>query len=422
MQLNVFYNGTLSNYEKDFQKEGRFIHGEIVSRFGFYTQKKASEKTRVLRIHGVGSSKDDGNTITNTLGALFGVRMRDDVQNIVKFVIEARKTQWSSKSKDADLKVNLMGWSRGGIGCIYAAHMISLVWDSLEAEEKTNIKLSIRIIAFDPVSGLGTNFSALDMSWTDTAFEAFHLALGIATKSSIIQNLATIVKNLEKWWELPAHVTEYHGFYAHDERSIGFATTMPTMTGELYGRVFKLYEVPGTHSTLVGNLYPNGGATPAKDGTPDPVGLDIYRHVVQKVAAILEEWDVQFDAAIHEEWLTPLGFKENLRLSKETKEQNPSPSLEDYVNYKRLAQKVSITWFKSINTPGLTDGRGVYLGDNKLDRKWMAESTLTTFLSEQNTKSFVDSVWQSFTGGKTKLEKLGGNVSVHDYKVEKGGW
>lgn len=408
MLLNVFYNGTDSNYNRDFQKEERFIHGEIISQFGFYAQKVEENKSRILRIHGIGGSKEDGNIATDKLGRLFGVRMRDDVQTIVKFVMKAKQEQLDNKDKE--MTVTLMGWSRGGIGCIYAAHIISKMWDSIENPKNPDIKLDVRIIAFDPVSGIGTNVRALDISWSETLFRALVLASDLATKNSkiVIDSLFETFCNQTNWWELPEHVTQFHGFYARDERSIGFATTMPTMLGEIGERVFNLYEVPGTHSTLVGNLYPNGGAEPATDGNPDPIGLIIYRDVVEEAHKLLSAWGVTFDISI-EEWLKPLR-----EADKDLLEANMS-LWGKYTEYRKQAQKIAIT-ISPISVPLLTDGRGVYLGGNKQDRKWKPESTLTEFLREQNSKSFVDSIWQHITGQETKLKKLGGGVSAYDYK------
>jgi hypothetical protein len=426
MLLSIFYNGTDSNYDKDFKKEGRFIHGEIVSRFGFYTQKKQENQGRVLRMHGVGFSKEDGNAVTKGLGTVLGVRMRSDVQSAVKFVVEARQRQVAgnikSNKKDLKLTVTLMGWSRGGIGCIYAAHMISKVWNCLEEAEVSGITLDVRVIAFDPVSGLGTNVRALDMGWDELALRVVFTSLADNKVSAIIDNIVDAIGSLTNWWELPEHVTQFHGFYAHDERSIGFATTMPTMLGEAGNRVFKLYEVPGTHSTLVGNLYPNGGDKAAKDEAPDPVGLHIYRSVVRRAVKLLTEWEVQFDDSIYANWLEPLGVGRNFQLANGVQ----VPTQEQLATYKTVAQETYITTNTNevvdLSRIGLTDGRGVYVGGNTVDRKWQPESSLTEFLNEQNSKNVLDSAWQYLVGSETKLKKLGGTVSAHDYDRANASW
>lgn len=423
MKLHVFYNGTDSNYETDFEKKGRFMHGEIVSRFGHYVQKANGDN--VLRIHGVGGSKESGNAASNIAGTLFGVKMREDVQHICNFVMQARDNLFRANQKksqpnqrDLTLSVTLMGWSRGGIGCIYAAHMLSKIWDKIESEENSAIKLDIKVIAFDPVSGLGTNFRAVDLGWTDISIMAAKAWLGVERAKSV----RTIVSNLTNWWELTEHVSEFHGFYAHDERSVGFATTMPAMMGDPDNRAFHLYEVPGTHSTLVGNLFPNGGAGPAVNSTADPVGLHIYRSVVKKVGELLVGWQVPRHASITAEWLKPLGLTEAFGLG-----QIVVPSENTLRQYKDAAQRISIMpdVFATLNhkkVPGLTDGRGVYLGGNAQDRKWQPGDSLTKFMSEPNTKSFVDSWYQALVGSETKLEKLKGRVAAHDYKLSASGW
>ncbi|NQZ09209.1 MAG: hypothetical protein HRT35_18785 [Algicola sp.] len=423
MKLHVFYNGTDSNYTTDFRKLGRFIHGEIVSRFGHYTQAVDDQAVNVLRIHGVGSSKEDGNFLTDKTGTALGVRMRSDVQNIVSFVMNARlrlKTANERGQVDANLVVTFMGWSRGGIGCIYGAHMVCKVWDDIEKNDPSGIKLDIKIIAFDPVSGLGTNVRALDLSWLDVTFMAGALWLSHYTgtlKDTVKASLNIISKHLVNWWELPVHVSQFHGFYAHDERSVGFAPTMPTMVGADVGRNFKLYGVPGTHSTLVGNLYPDGGATAGVAASP--VGTHVYRSMVKKAGDLMTGWGVVFDNTIFEEWLKPLDLTANFALGVIV-----VPSSEALTTYKARAQSVAITILNPLNkvSTGLTDGRGVYIGGNKQDRKWKPESSMVEFMNEQNTKSTIDSVWQMVVGSETKLEKLGGSVAAHSYNRAGSNW
>lgn len=427
MKLHVFYNGTDSNYDVDFEAKGRFMHGEIVSRFGYYAQQK--HNSRVLRLHGVGGSKPDANVVTSIAGTLFGVKMREDVQHICNFVMEARaKLMLENKQQrqpDLKLEVMLMGWSRGGIGCIYAAHMLSKIWDKMESLAKSAIKLDIKVIAFDPVSGLGTNCRAINLGWTDVSIMAVKAWLGKDLEKSIVD----ILKEMTNWWELTEHVSEFHGFYAHDERTQGFATTMPAMLGKPANRQFHLYEVPGTHSTLVGNLYPNGGAAPAVDGSkppvnqPDAVGLYIYRSVVQKVGRLLTGWGITLDDSITTDWLQSLNLTATYKA-----EQVGLPSVDALQQYKNAAQKTSIflgvlsSALNHQNVPGLTDGRGVYLGDNAQDRKWPSNVSLTAFMNEQNTKSILDSWYQALVGTETKLEKLKGNVVVHDFHLNGPGW
>lgn len=427
MKLHIFYNGTDSNYYDDFREQGRFQHGEIVSRFGYYAQGSPLHRENVLRIHGVGGSKEDGATPA-VLGTLFGVRMRDDVQNIVSFVMDARmnlKIANKNEQADTSLIVTMMGWSRGGIGCIYAAHMLSKIWNEVEKYDPSSITLSIKVIAMDPVSGLGTNIRALDLGWLDLTVMSARLWLSSYTGSlstTIVSSLKTVNDKLVNWWELPRQVTEFHGFYAHDERSVGFAPTMPTMTGDITGRDFNLYGVPGTHSTLVGNLYPAGGDQPATNNLACPVGLHVYRSVVKKVAELMRTWQVTFDDNEYKAWLKSLYINADLAL-----DQVIPVSSEALSDYKNKAQLVALTpsFLNPLNqrsVPLLTDGRGVYIGGNKQDRKWKPASSIEQFMNEQNTKSLIDSAWQMVIGSESKLGKLGGNVHAHNYNRATSNW
>ena len=428
MKLHVFYNGTDSNFDKDFKKEGRFIHGEIVSRFGYYAQAETNNRDKTLRINGVGGSKDNTNKAVSTLGTLFGVKMREDVAQIVAFVIKhrsaliAKNKKANPSAQDKTLVVTLMGWSRGGIGCIYAAHMLSKIWDEYEKSSPSNVVLSIKIIAFDPVSGLGTNMRAINIGWRDMASLLCSVVLSTLDQKIMdiaVQNLEKTYQSIENWWELPEQVSEYHGFYAHDERSSGFATTIPAMVGNIKDRSFHIYSVPGTHSTLVGNLYPNGGSTPATDNTASPVGLLIYRCMVKKIMDLMTNWGCEFDHSIDSDWLAPLYLDSEV---------NPLVITgEALAQYKKQAQLVAII-SKHLNpmnqhsAPGITDGRGVYLGGNKQDRKWKPTSTLSEFMNEDNSKSILDSLYSYVNGHQTKLEKLGGNVKVHDFALAGFSW
>ncbi|SIO95706.1 hypothetical protein [Vibrio spartinae] len=427
MKLHIFYNGTDSNYESDFREQGRFIHGEIVSRFGKYAKDVPRQSDNVLRINGVGGSKG-GNAISSGAGTAFGVQMRSDVQDIVTFVMNTRTTMKAAiqqgHSHDTELVVTMMGWSRGGIGCIYAANMVSKVWCELDKFDSAPIVLKIKIVAMDPVSGGGTNVRALDMGWLDLAVMSTVTWISSYTHQfgeTVVNNLKKLNNQFVNWWELPEYVTEYHGFYAHDERSAGFATTMPTMTGLVDNRSFHLYGVPGTHSTLVGNLYPYGGGKAATNGAPSQVGLHIYRSVVRKVAQLMDAWHVEFHAD-YVRWLQSLNIHEDLTIAGV-----PVITLEELAHYKSEAQLVSIvpSFFNPLNQKDvgpLTDGRGVYIGGNKQDRKWKPASTISQFMNEQNTKSSVDSMWQWIVGSETKLEKLGGNVQAHDYNFADSDW
>lgn len=107
-------------------------------------------------------------------------------------------------------RVNLLGWSRGGISC----HMLANAM-SRDAALK---HIPVNIFAIDPVPGIG-NFQ-------------------------------------ENRVKLESNVKEYIAFYARDERSKGFSCVIPqTATGTRTS----IYPMAGRHATLAGNATALGG-------------------------------------------------------------------------------------------------------------------------------------------------------------------
>ncbi|WP_025110977.1 hypothetical protein [Pseudomonas sp. H1h] len=110
-------------------------------------------------------------------------------------------------------KVNLVGWSRGGISC----HMLANAMFNDSALKS----IPVNIFAIDPVPGIG-NFQ-------------------------------------EHRVKLNTNVKEYIGFYARDERSKGFSCVIPqTATGTRT----HIFPIPGRHATLVGNASADGVTGP----------------------------------------------------------------------------------------------------------------------------------------------------------------
>ncbi|WP_221767745.1 thrombospondin type 3 repeat-containing protein [Shewanella canadensis] len=108
--------------------------------------------------------------------------------------------------------LNLVGFSRGGASTLHFAHTIS---NEVEhADLKSKIK-KINILNFDPVPG--------DAGMGSEVFN------------------------------LPDDV-EYLGFYSVDERTQFFAPVFPTPTAAHYD----VFTVPGSHETMVGNIYMGG--------------------------------------------------------------------------------------------------------------------------------------------------------------------
>lgn len=108
--------------------------------------------------------------------------------------------------------LNLVGFSRGGASTLHFAHTISNEEDYTELKSKIK---RINILNFDPVPG--------------DAFmgaEVFNLPDGV----------------------------EYLGFYSVDERTQFFAPVFPTPAAAYYDA----FTVPGSHETMVGNIYMGG--------------------------------------------------------------------------------------------------------------------------------------------------------------------
>ena len=148
--LSFFYNGTDSNYDDDFERNGRFQHGELVSRLGCYAQ--AASKTRAdgtqknysaRRFDGVGFSKRHRSLSQRIFGTMLGKGMLNDVNSIVDAVMDERNriireyhANDNGTTGPKELCVTLLGWSRGGVGCIYAANKIATRWAAAERSTK----------------------------------------------------------------------------------------------------------------------------------------------------------------------------------------------------------------------------------------------------------------------------------------------
>lgn len=137
-------------------------------------------------------------------------------------------------------QVNLIGWSRGGISC----HMLA----NAMAQDEALQHIPVNILAIDPVPG---------------------------------------VLNMQKSRaELAGNVKEYVGFYARDERSIGFASVVPQVAA---GTLLRVYPIPGRHATLVGN-----GSTTGEGGGGDRCKAPgvIVRHLAE---TCLRRWGSSLD-------------------------------------------------------------------------------------------------------------------------------
>ncbi|GID04169.1 MULTISPECIES: hypothetical protein [Pseudomonas] len=140
-------------------------------------------------------------------------------------------------------KVNLVGWSRGGISC----HMLA----NAMFKDSALKNIPVNIFAIDPVPGIG-NFQ-------------------------------------EDKVKLNTNVKEYVGFYARDERSKGFSCVIPqTATGTRT----HIYPMPGRHGTLVGNA--------AADGVSGPKALAEPGRIVRHFAEVcLQRWGVRLNKPLN---------------------------------------------------------------------------------------------------------------------------
>jgi hypothetical protein len=342
MNICIFFNGTDSNFVDDVNladsNNTRFRAGEIVSRFADACCKK--DEQRVLQIDGVGGS---------LTGTALGTGLEANVQKGLAFWRwqKADATRFQNKRRI----LTICGWSRGGITALCLARAVSEEQQKLSNEEKWDIK----VIAFDPVAGKGCNIRGLN----------------------------------RKWYEFMSDVSEYHGFYAHDERTVGFATTVPCVVdGKKSGLV--LYNTPGTHSVLVGNVLKSGSSS----GNVDRVGVATYRSVQEQAHQIFKGWGVKFEQDKMKSWQVRLAEVQRYTGFGSA----DGSSTEQLESFKAACQKARI--FGASLLDG--NGRGVYVGGNTTERSWDPTVSLKDFLEGSNEKNWFD------FGGKTesKIDKL----------------
>jgi len=131
-------------------------------------------------------------------------RIRPD-RKVTQQALQMQKIKMFRRARPVS-RINAVGWSRGAV----TTHMFA---NALAADPVLR-DLPVNIIAVDPVPGTG-NF----------------------------QKHRTTV---------PSNVRNYVAFYARDERSMGFAATLATVSDPAATRAV-YYPMPGRHATLVGN-------------------------------------------------------------------------------------------------------------------------------------------------------------------------
>lgn len=136
-------------------------------------------------------------------------------------------------------KVNIIGWSRGGVTAIMLANAL--------AKDPATKSIKVNIFAIDPVPGSG-NFQP-------------HRCF------------------------VPGNVEQYVGVYARDERSKGFAPIVPDLSS---GTAALILPFPGRHATLPGNGSVDGDSGAQK--LPQ-VGA-LVRNLAEK---FLSEWGTPLD-------------------------------------------------------------------------------------------------------------------------------
>ncbi len=140
-------------------------------------------------------------------------------------------------------KVNIVGWSRGGVSCIMLANAM--------AKDPVTKGIKVNIFAVDPVPGSG-NFQ--------------------------VQRCF-----------VPGNVEQFVGVYARDERSKGFAPIVPDLSS---GTASLILPFPGKHATLPGNGAADGG----DGGQQYPQVGAVVRNLAEK---FLTEWGTPVDKRLN---------------------------------------------------------------------------------------------------------------------------
>ena len=152
--------------------------------------------------------------------------------------------------------LNLVGFSRGAVSTMHTARKMV---DDIDVD---NVIKKINIFAMDPVPGDGL------------------LATGIDGNN----------------FQLPA-IADYVGFYANDERSVGFAPIIPASSGNDHVDFFR---VPGAHNTMIGSAFKNGHRDDHDNdvGRLDPLPRTL-RIVAMELLASAAWGHVRFNPNVH---------------------------------------------------------------------------------------------------------------------------
>ncbi|MEL6581077.1 MAG: hypothetical protein AAFQ14_15120, partial [Cyanobacteria bacterium J06621_12] len=223
--FTVFFCGTGSNHLD--VKNPSYPIGELVSTLASHHEGAELVDWIVVDGPGSGNLQEDDKWVepgnfSKKRGEYLGTGWENNVAHAIA-VIKGEPSRKLTKLKRQKRKiarlrpqelpdaVNMVGWSRGGISC----HMLA----NAMFKDPVLKDIPVKILAFDPVPGTG-NFQ---------------------------KHRTTLQEN----------VSEYIGIYARDERSLGFAPSVPTFSA---GTQVKILPIPGRHATLVGNPAIDGGS------------------------------------------------------------------------------------------------------------------------------------------------------------------
>ena len=174
------------------------------------TKQTRSEKS-LLRKAGVGVQEvERTGTISRRLFGDTKEVKHDFRARISPQALQQKKIEILRKKKPIT-HVNVIGWSRGGVTCHMFANAL--------AQTRGWSHIPVNIFACDPVPGAGN-------------FDTHRIRLG-------------------------SNVANYVAIYASDERSMGFAPVLPSLSSKTE---YFITTMPGRHGTLVGNAAIDGSS------------------------------------------------------------------------------------------------------------------------------------------------------------------
>lgn len=360
--LTVFFNGTGSSIDKDTDPSLNYPEGELVS---------------TLYVNCTGPCIQVDGVATGSEGGMYNIATGSGVTNRVKIVHDF------IREHPEVTKVNIVGWSRGGVESIMLANALDGA-----REEYEDLGVNVNIMAFDPVPGTDGLEDAMDM------------------KANLGKNVRT-----------------YKAFYARDEVSNSFSPIVPEIDSDIEGpqTVIDVKVVPGRHATLVGNYSIRGDKLKPDDmmmfGLKNKQKLQVLERMVEEgfdpnsVENVYETGKLVRDEAEKQllEWGTPL--ENTLNLTSRQIEHLEQRQIENSRVYEDMRNH-------TYKTPSNVDERGLGSrnGDRLLHRVHafysMSKQGMSNFeahLSEDNRGNQVDPFDEILQGREFDL-----NIELHD--------